>query len=213
MCYPSSPFLHIRQGHPASTTLQSHALHRYQRKSDPSVHQRAITPFNIRLNTGSPFLAPNVPSRALLLYRQASENKTWRGPPTRGDRASSVTTLHTTRPCCKAAREIASPTSSNYLGGFALTLHDRSSTEGGARRPCMPCFFPQCRASIYYPSDLSDPLGAPLAEEEGAAEHHVLAVVLCARREECRVKRKEQTRGKQIRSKKCGHRAAVEHTE
>jgi len=33
---------------------------------------------------------------------------------------------------------------------------------------------------VYYPSDLSDALGATLAEEEGAAEHHVLAVVLQA---------------------------------
>lgn len=36
-------------------------------------------------------------------------------------------------------------------------------------------------ASINYPTDFSDALGTPLAEEEGAAEHHVLAIVLIAR--------------------------------
>lgn len=39
-------------------------------------------------------------------------------------------------------------------------------------------FFQARRALVYYPPDLSDALGAPLAEEEGAAEYHVLAVVL-----------------------------------
>lgn len=72
----------------------------------------------------------------------------------------------------------------------------------------MPCFFPATSSTtgsslVYYPSDLSDALGASLAEEEGAAEHHVLAVVLKAAgegvgregREEQQVRDKEKEEG------------------